>query len=439
MPVDCIRSTLQNRRRRLVGQSAAPDDPAGRIKADLGLTTQARPNIVLLMSSTIRPRDERAPAAPTGPNARSGLAALLLGDGRPALALGAVGLIAAGAFAFFLSASGEFLPHDVAWLGLSAAELRSLADGRVADFMFHDRVAFGGTLIAVGVLYLWLVVEPLARREAWAWWLVAASAVLGFASFLSWLGFGYLDTWHAVATGILLPLFIIGLARTRHQSPGGPLSLIRSGRPLDLRSTLGLGRGLLLLAGFGMLVAGTTILTIGTFVVFVPQDLMFIGFDRAALDAMNPRLVPLIAHDRSGFGGGLATAGLVVLGVVWAGRPSRALWQALMAAGVVGFGAAIGIHALVGYLDASHVGPAVLGAVVFAGGIGFARRGMLDGREDDGQALGTLAGRPADGFALSDEPVRRGRRTKDLAVDPDQDAADRLAPGRALPLRHADR
>jgi hypothetical protein len=42
-------------------------------------------------------------------------------------------------------------------------------------------------------------------------------------------------------------------------------------------------------------------------------------------------------------------------------------------AGGVGFGAAIGVHGLVGYLDATHVGPAVLGAAVFALGMVLAR------------------------------------------------------------------
>jgi hypothetical protein len=299
--------------------------------------------------------------------------------------------------------------------------------------MFHDRIAFGGTLVAVGVLYLWLVAEPLARGEAWAWWLMAASAVLGFASFLSWLGFGYLDTWHAVATGTLLPLFVAGLARTRALARGGPLTLLAAGRRPNAREAGGLGRALLLLTGTGMLVAGMTILTIGTFVVFVPQDLMYIGLDRAALDALHPRLVPLIAHDRSGFGGGLATAGVVVLGSVWAGRPSRALWQALLVAGTVGFGAAIGVHGLVGYLDASHVGPAVAGALVFAAGIALAR----PVRDLDRQVSPVFAAEPADGGALLDELVRRRRRAEDLAVDARQNAADRLGSGWPFAGRHS--
>src|SRR4029078_2260667 len=113
---------------------------------------------------------------------------------------------------------------------------------------------------------------------------------------------------------------------------------------LDGRGSL--GRGLLLLTWFGMFVAGFTNVTIGTVVVVVPQDLVYIGLDKAALDALDPRLVPLIAHDRSCFGGGLATPGLVMLACVWFGRPSRALWQALALAGTAGFGAAIGVHGL---------------------------------------------------------------------------------------------
>jgi hypothetical protein len=295
-----------------------------------------------------------------------GLADILVGDGRSLLSLVALGLIASGAFAFFLSAAGELLPQDVAYLGISGVELRRLEEGRVLDFMFHDRVAFGGTLVAIGTLYLWLIAVPLRARERWAWNVLLASGAVGFASFLAYLGYGYLDSWHAVATIALLLPFGVGLWRTRPgpSAPDGRRSR-NAWRP-PLTSADGLGRGLLMLVGFGMLVAGSVIVTIGSLVVFVPQDLAFIGLDRAQLDAINPRLVPLIAHDRAGFGGALATTGIVVIGTAWSARPSRGLWQAVLVAGGVGFGAALAIHALVGYDDLSHVGPAVLGAAVFA-------------------------------------------------------------------------
>jgi hypothetical protein len=300
----------------------------------------------------------------------------LAGDGRPLLAAGSIALVAAGIFAWFLAMTDQLLPHDLAWLSITPTELRAIADGRLVHFMGHDRAAFGGTLIAIGVLYLWLVRFPLAEGARWAWWTIAASTGVGLLSFLSYLGTGYLDTWHGVATLAILPLFGAGLSRTRRivlEPPTRPIARLRS-TPGDLAR---LGRGMLLLTGIGMVVAGLTITTIGAIVVFVPQDLAFIGLDRAALDAIDRHLVPLIAHDRAGFGGGLATTGLIVLAVVWFGRPSGALWQALALAGVAGFGAAIGVHGLIGYLDLTHVGPAVVAAWLFVIGMILVRPSMV--------------------------------------------------------------
>src|SRR5689334_20554954 len=80
----------------------------------------------------------------------------LAGDGRPLLVLTALTLIGCGAFALFQAATGHFLPHDVEYLGMSAAQLCSLHGCRIVHFMIHDRVSFGGVLLAIGVIYLWL-------------------------------------------------------------------------------------------------------------------------------------------------------------------------------------------------------------------------------------------------------------------------------------------
>jgi hypothetical protein len=186
-----------------------------------------------------------------------GLFEAAIGDGRPLLLLTGVVLILCGGFALFQSATGQFLPQDVAYLGMTARDLCAIHQCRIVHFMFHDRVSFGGSLIALGSLYLWMAEFPLRQRQAWAWWLFVISGLLGFATFLSYLGYGYLDTWRGVA---------------------------------------------------------------------------------------NPRLVPLIAHDRAGFGGGLFSTGIVVFFCVWCGKPSRSLWQVLCVAGIAGFGTAIGIH-----------------------------------------------------------------------------------------------
>ncbi len=297
------------------------------------------------------------------------LTEVLLGDGRPLLALFAVGLALAGGFAWFLTAAGEALPHELRYLGLTLEQLNALAGGRVADFMAHDRVAFGGTLLAMATLYAWLVAVPLGAGERWAWFLTATTGTFGFLSFVAYAGSGYLDGWHLTAQIGLLLAFVPGLALTRRHLQ---TAAVRPAWPAA-RTPEGAGRRLLALTGLGLVVAGLTILALGSIVVFVPQDLIYIGFDRATLDALNPRLVPLIAHDRTGFGAGVASMGLLVLGCLRWARWSRSLWQALAISGSSGFGAAIGVHGLVGYLDASHVGPAVAGALVFAVGLALSR------------------------------------------------------------------
>jgi hypothetical protein len=287
-----------------------------------------------------------------------------IGDGRPLLILAAVFLVACGGFAIFQAATGQFLPHDTVYLGLTARQLCALDGCRILHFMIHDRISFGGVLVAIGVLYLWLALFPLRRRESWAWWALALSGLAGFFSFLAYLGYGYLDTWHGAATLVLLPIFVAGLIGTRG---------LRRDRvepaPLDLRSGPGIGRALLLLSSVGISAAGAIIMAVGMTSVFVPQDLAFMGVTRQFIGAINPHLVPLIAHDRAGFGGALVSFGVVMFACVWCARPSRALWQALTIAGVAGFGTAIGVHPAIGYLSVSHLGPAVVGCIVFAAGL----------------------------------------------------------------------
>src|SRR5262245_35080414 len=117
----------------------------------------------------------------------------LVGDGRPLLIFFGLSLVLVGGFALFLSATGHFLPHDLEFLGMTESQLCAYQDCRIVHFMFHDRTAFGGAVIAIGILYMWLAVFPLGHGEAWAWWLFVLSGTTGFASFLAYLGYGYLD------------------------------------------------------------------------------------------------------------------------------------------------------------------------------------------------------------------------------------------------------
>ena len=309
----------------------------------------------------------------------------MVDDGRPLISLTGLCLALSGAFALFQSATGHFLPHDTEFLQMSPQDICSINECRIVHFMFHDRVSFGGALISIAVLYLWLVTFPLKAGDAWSWWALLFSGVVGFGSFLTYLGYGYLDTWHGAATLMLLPCFVGGLWTShrlitakdfRYQpgpfqrSTGWPISA------MNLQSSAGVGRIFLLMTAIGMICAGFTIQTIGMTCVFVSTDLTFMGLNHDQLDLINPRLVPLIAHDRAGFGGAVATTGVLLFACVLYGRRSRSLWQALLIAGLVGWTTAIGIHPLIGYIDPGHLAPAITGALLFFTGLVLTRSSM---------------------------------------------------------------
>jgi len=319
-------------------------------------------------------------AAPHDPDAQDadahvGLFSPLFADGRPLLTLASLGLLLAGAFALFLAATGHFLPHDVTYLGMTPQELCALHGCRVVHFMIHDRVSFGGALVALATLYLWLIHFPLRRGRAWAWWTLLVSVVAGFLSFLTYLGFGYLDTWHGLATLALLPCFAIGLplAYRRLDEPRGIASLRRPDDNPPARSRARRGRYLLLGTAATMIAAGITITVLGMTAVFVPQDLDYMGTTPAELAALNPRLIPLIAHDRAGFGAAVLNLGLVTFAIARCAAPARHCWQALALSGAVAFGCAIGIHPMVGYNNPVHLAPACLGAILYAAALWFLR------------------------------------------------------------------
>lgn len=322
-----------------------------------------------------------------------GFASALLGDGRPLLAFTGLILVLSGLFAFFIAATGHFLPHDEQFLGMTSADLCSWNGCKIVHFMIHDRVSFGGALVAIGLLYLWLVEFPMKHGEPWAWWLFLLSGAEGFASFFAYLGYGYLDTWHGLATLGLLPCFIVGLARswsTLNRPAGLAILWIPSIR-VPWTSRAGLGRAALLLTAVGFVGAGLTILVVGMTCVFVPQDLGYLGAGAEELQSLNTRLVPLIAHDRAGFGGAVCCYGLLMFGSVWCARPSRNLWQVLALSGTVGFSTAIGVHPVIGYNDAVHLAPAVLGALLYAAGLLIYRPFCFRSRPTDPSGNGPIS------------------------------------------------
>jgi dihydroorotate dehydrogenase len=175
---------------------------------------------------------------------------------------------------------------------------------------------------------------------------------------------------HALASFVLLPFFVIGLR--------APMPVRQPSPALDLENDriwrVGLvGQFLFVAIGLGLMLAGMTIAGYGAITVFVPQDLNFMGISRAALEQANARLLPLVAHDRSGFGGALWSDGLAVLtSSLWGfERGARWVWRMLLLSGSTGFVSTLAVHFAVGYVDIAHLLPAYIGFVMFVFGLVF--------------------------------------------------------------------
>lgn len=282
-------------------------------------------------------------------------------------ALVGAGLIVGGVLALVVAATRVVLPYDEAFVGMTRAQLAGF-NPRLLLFMAHDRVTLAGTMVSLGVLYGQCAVFGLRTGQRWARRAVLLSAAVGFPSFFLFVGFGYFDPLHALATLILFAFFLLGLLVPT------PIPCLPSAPDLtnDRAWRLALWGQLLLVAeGIGLTIAGLVIAGVGVTRVFVPEDLEFLQTTAAALQQTNPRLLPLIAHDRAGFGGALASCGvLVLLAALWGFRPgARWLWWGLLGACLPGYTAALAVHYAIGYTDLWHLAPAFVGALVYVVGL----------------------------------------------------------------------
>jgi hypothetical protein len=292
-----------------------------------------------------------------------GLLDVILADGRSLIALTGISLALSGLFAILQSVSGQLLPQDSHAIGMDSSALMHAGNRHLLGFMFHDRVAYGGTLLAIGSGYLWVAAFPLKARQAWAWWALVFSGGIGFLAFLTYLGQGYLDSWHGVATLFLFPVFVAGIWRSRPR----PSSLwsIWTQAHNDEGQAAKWGRIVLGACAVGLIVAGLTIAIFGMTTVFVPSDIRFIGLNPAALGHISPKLIPVISHDRAGFGGGLCSMGCLLFFIASCADLNRSLVEIVAVMGCAGFGTAIGVHFVVGYVDFFHLLPAFAGSCIF--------------------------------------------------------------------------
>ncbi len=196
----------------------------------------------------------------------------------------------------------------------------------------------------------------------------ALTAFAGFASFFLFLGFGYFDPFHAFVTAVLLQLLLMALHAKLGPAEPPPFPDLRRDRAWRLSQW---GQLAFVAHGVALVGAGVTIAGIGSAHVFVPEDLDFMQTTAEALRSANPRLVPVVAHDRASFGGMLISNGLVMLtSAMWGFRRGcRWLWWMYLAASLPAYAAAIGVHLVVGYLNPAHLAPAAAGLALLLTGL----------------------------------------------------------------------
>ena len=277
-----------------------------------------------------------------------------------------LGLFVAAVFVWLVAITRVVLPYDEQFVGLDYAHLANITPN-LMPFLTHDRISLAGTILSSAILYAGIAAFALRRRQQWARQALLVSGSVGYLSFFLFLGFGYLDPLHLLLTLGLLPAFLFGLrGKAIHTNTALPPNLHNT-----LAWLLGLyGQLCFIMMGIGLFVGGIMIVQTGLATVFVPQDLAYMNTTSDALRAVSPHLLPLIAHDRVGFGGALISNGLVVLLFsLWGIRQgARWVWWTLLFAGLPGFIGGIGIHFVVGYTDFIHLLPPYIAAVFYVAG-----------------------------------------------------------------------
>jgi len=286
-----------------------------------------------------------------------------------------LGMFIGSLLALWIALNRVVLPYDEAFCGINRAQLQQI-NARLLPFMSHDRVSLAGTMIAIGLMYLSCSWFGSRRGEHWAKVAVLVSGGAGFCSFFLFLGFDYFDPFHGFVTAVLFQLFVQGIVGDLPQRMITPV--------VDWTETkewrrAQWGQLLLVIHSVGLLGAGVIICGVGIGDVFVHTDLNYLQTELNTLREANPRLVPLVAHDRATLGGMLIASGLVyLLASMWGLRRGAGwLWHAFLWSGLAAYACAIGVHYWVGYIDWHHLLPAFAGLGFLLVGLGLCRGWLI--------------------------------------------------------------
>ncbi|WLR54036.1 dihydroorotate dehydrogenase [Mesobacillus subterraneus] len=296
-----------------------------------------------------------------------------LGDKRKELAgwiwywLFGLFILLGGALILFFSFTKVILSYDEAFMQMTRLELMAY-NPNLYKFMSHDRMTLAGTMISGGFIYMQLARYGIRYGIHWAKRAFDIGAITGFLGILLFLGFGYWDCLHGLLWLVLLPFYIAGYIKTRSadQSPSSKNRTNHSSWKKAVYDQL-----LFVILGFSFVLGGIVISTIGVTSVFVDTDLTYICMTPDQMNELNEKLIPVIAHDRAGFGSALFSVGLLVLTLsLWGFHEGSAwVWRTYLIGGIPAFAAGIFTHLYIGYIDFIHLLPAYFALALYIGGL----------------------------------------------------------------------
>ncbi|KUO05599.1 hypothetical protein [Streptomyces caeruleatus] len=281
-----------------------------------------------------------------------------------------LGMTGAGLGAALITLGPVLLWYDRDYLGMTLHELHA-ANHHLVHFLQHDRITMAGTMVAIGALYTGLAVGGIRRGWPWAREVYLISGAIGFPTLFYFLATGFVEPLHTATAVVLFPMYLAAVRRTPHTprwrlAPEGP-------EPERRRALV--GQLLLIVTGAGLFAGGAVISVVGLTGVFVPSDLTFLGTSTPVLEAVNPHLVPFVAHDRAGFGGALMSAAVAItLLSAWGWRRGESwVFWTLTAAATAGFLPAVVVHGAIHYTDFLHLAPVYVGIALTGTGLLLAR------------------------------------------------------------------
>lgn len=276
-------------------------------------------------------------------------------------------ILIGGLLAFLFSITTVILPYDENFLEMKRQLIWTFND-RIMLFMAHDRMTLAGTMISGGIVYMQLAKFGVKRGLKWAKQAIDIAAITGFIGIFSFIGYGYFDWLHLIFWIVLLPVYIAGFWKTRGIR-GTPSS---TNRKNDITFKRGIyGQLAFVLLGFSFVTGGIAISIIGVTSIFVSTDLTYICMTPEMLDEFNERLLPVLAHDRAGFGSALLSVGLLVLCLsLWGSQQgNRWVWWTYLIGGLPAFWAGIYIHFSIGYTTFIHLLPAYFALFLYLVGL----------------------------------------------------------------------